>query len=69
MAKTIKNVKIIISSSDTVFTDENAMVEYRVTDGDLSKRERLVVSGLNTAQNVPDYWDDIITEVNTKEGL
>lgn len=69
MAKTLKNVRLLLTSANSTFDHSRSLVEYQIVDGDLSKQGLLVVSGLDEVQNVEDFWDDVITEINTEEGL
>jgi hypothetical protein len=69
MAKTIENVRVFLTSANTEFDTSSAVAEYRVVDGDLSKRARISTSEIDFNQVVSGYWDDVVSEINTTEGI
>lgn len=69
MAKVINRVRVVLNSADTTFDHTGNTVDYRVTDGDLSKRANLCISGISTAQTVENFWADVISAIEAEEGI
>lgn len=76
MAKTIERIRLFVRGSDEAFTNIGMYVDYRVTDGDLSKNgqidlhdiyEEFVLSGID--QTVSGFWDTVIDEIKEVEGI
>lgn len=72
MAKELKDVRVFLSSADFENIDyapETLRVEYCVCDGDLMARKAQHVTGVDLENTLSGIWADIITELESVEGI
>jgi len=69
VAKTISNVKICVTSANTELDIDQLLVEYRASEGDLSKLASMTISGVSPTDTVTGMWTTVISEINTAEGI
>jgi len=69
MAKSVSSVSIWLTSANSEYNENGLFARYRVTDGDLSKNSRWAASGVDLTQPLSGVWTDIISTIETLEGI
>lgn len=69
MAKVIDNVRMFFTSANDGFVEDSMVVEYRLSDGDLSKHARWTASGLDFSQTTSGLWDEAVDAIKALEGV